>query len=252
MHLTDAEREALERGLTTVSAADLAVVSDIATGTEAAPDDTSDLGAVFDPLRRPTEVESKPAESAGTESSAAPQNSEAEIVEGVLMTCPKCGWRHGEQLGARADDNDKLEFELSALGGRPFEKEFSFFGDKLVFRLRALTPGEEILARKAWATSDHDVELKRSDDEAIREYILVRAVAGLVQLRRGDSVQQITYPSDPAQHVTAIVEMFRWVTAQPSTAAILWQAARTFNSVLGDLVTHVGDPDFFKISAGRA
>ena len=183
---------------------------------------------------------------------------------GATQLCVYCGWDQRQQDTIVITDEDKQAWVASIVLGQRYIKEFRFLDDRLVFRFRTLTVGEQMLAKRQCTIEvnrDAKLGIMRAPLDTEQDAVFYRLCLSLCYIRTQalgemhiDPLEQFLVDEDlkgePGDtkvrgYVNAIM---RYAIQTDDMRKLLMQGWSLFEATRVKLETLSGRKDFFRIA----
>jgi len=185
-----------------------------------------------------------------------------------LHHCPRCNFRLSDSMTMVPDENDKMFFLASVLGGKTgrFKKTINLFGGRVQVTFRSLEIAESELCLTQLAYDRRDDQALDYSQAAMR-MMDYRLALSLDSYRIGDDFQELPENvddweiessgpgSDKPQ--TKLPKMVHWLQTNTALRSeVVWrqagQASLRFEQLFAHLEAKALDPDFWQAIEGAA
>jgi len=174
------------------------------------------------------------------------------------LQCKHCGWILSNEVTEKPTKNDTFLFVQALLGGKPFEKEYSLFSDKLQIKYRTIPVdlGDMCLRQCALDTASDKIKTQDEFFNYLANYRLIASIHSLkvneVEHAVGESVDDyITQNKEELGKKTPLAELLPSLRSlAPLNQEPVWRMVvknyQRFSALVNFLEARADDADFYQ------
>lgn len=174
--------------------------------------------------------------------------------------CPRCGWDQKLPAAVEPGSDDKANFLIAVMGGKPFVKQYRLFGGRIVATFRQFRSTDSDLVRQQLSADQRDGRILNFNDmsqlgadyrTALSLFLLETGSGTLNIAQAVDSVIDSPGPEDRiAGDVTILPQLVKKLKSrEPFNIASTWNALAAtvdqFMAMLDTLERRAEQPDFW-------